>query len=365
MSRDQLAIALTCFDSEKKAGAARRPLESQLRAKGDELLETTILRVDAKHKASVQPRRVLLGTVTPALTWGAFGLLAGTDRLLSAAVWATIGAICGGLYAYLFEHLLTKSELARLGQRLAADSSALLTYARTSDAKRFLEASASASPTKGSVATVDADLGARVYAGTGAAVGLPHGASHRRATANQTRALSMILCRYPELKAATQVAKNLPRAKTSARGAPRVELVIETEHDGRRRVTDPTHGTAAMARSDVKSWGGFGLVFGAIVGLAGGGGILGFLKDGLVTGVGWAVFGLVAGALYGMWAGRSISARRLRGIGPLLPPGTSALVAWLDGPASQAALDAFRSPGYKGLVLGFTPVEGGAVLEAG
>jgi hypothetical protein len=119
-----------------------------------------------------------------------------------------------------------------------------------------------------------------------------------------------------------------------------------------------------MARSDVISWGGFGLVFGAIVGLAGGGGILGFLEGGLVTGVGWAVFGLVAGALYGLWAGRSISARRLRGIGPLLLPGTSALLAWSNGPASSAVLEAFQEPGSSGLVLGFNPVEGGAVLEA-
>ena len=63
-----------------------------------------------------------------------------------------------------------------------------------------------------------------------------------------------------------------------------------------------------MARSDVISWGGFGLVFGAIVGVVGGGGILGFLEDGVATGIGWALFGLVAGALYGLWAGRSISA---------------------------------------------------------
>ncbi|MGZ4663484.1 MAG: hypothetical protein ACXV5Q_00140 [Frankiaceae bacterium] len=364
---DQLAIALTCFDGDKQAGAARRSLESRLRSNGDDVLETTVLRVDAKHKASVHdPRRVLLGTVTPALTWGAFGLLSGTDRILSAVVWAVIGAICGGLYAYFAEHLLAKSELARIGARLGAPSSALLTYARTSDAKRLLETSASASPTTGSVAAIDADLGTRIFAGPGAPVELPHGTPARSASAatDETTALSMILYRYPTPKAATRVARNLPRSTPSGASPPQVELVIETDQGGRRRVTDPSHGTAAMARSDVISWGGFGLVFGAIVGLAGGGGILGFLKDGLVTGVGWAVFGLLAGALYGLWAGRSISAGRLRGIGPLLPPGTSALLAWSNGPASPAVLEAFQEPGGSGLVLGFNPVEGGAVLEA-
>jgi hypothetical protein len=51
-----------------------------------------------------------------------------------------------------------------------------------------------------------------------------------------------------------------------------------------------------MARSDVISWGGFGLVFGAV---AGGGGILSVLGNVLVTGVAWGLFGLVAGTSTG------------------------------------------------------------------
>jgi formylglycine-generating enzyme required for sulfatase activity len=37
---------------------------------------------------------------------------------------------------------------------------------------------------------------------------------------------------------------------------------------------------------------------------------------------------------YAGWAGRSISARRLRGVGGLLPPSSSMLVAWAGGPVT-------------------------------
>src|ERR1044071_3532423 len=77
-----------------------------------------------------------------------------------------------------------------------------------------------------------------------------------------------------------------------------------------------------------------GLVCGALAGATGGGGFVGFLEGGLVTGVAWGLFGLGAGALYGLWAGRATSARRLEGIGPILAPGTSTLLAWAEGPLS-------------------------------
>ena len=111
------------------------------------------------------------------------------------------------------------------------------------------------------------------------------------------------------------------------------------------------------------SWGGFGLVIGGIVGATSGGGILGFLKGGLVIGVAWGLFGLVAGALYGLWAGRAISARRLKGIGPLLAPGTSTLLAWAEGPVSKDTLETMNAPGSQRLVLHFNPSNGGAVLD--
>jgi hypothetical protein len=140
--------------------------------------------------------------------------------------------------------------------------------------------------------------------------------------------------------------------------------VIETAANGRRHVIDPTRGTAAWARSDIISWGLFGVVVGAFAGAIGGGGLHGLVDGAVATGIGWAIFGLFAGALYGLWAGRSTSARRLKGVGPLLGDGTSALLAWIDGPGSPRGLDALERPEARRLVLSFNAVPGGAVLEA-
>ena len=64
---------------DAKRAAQGPPAAGQAdRAGGDAILDEVVLRVDAKHKAQVyDPRRVLAGTLTPALTWGLFGLLAG------------------------------------------------------------------------------------------------------------------------------------------------------------------------------------------------------------------------------------------------------------------------------------------------
>jgi hypothetical protein len=358
----QVAVALLCFDDKRAASRVRRLLEPRLRSSGDRVLQTTVLQVNAKHKASVHdPRRVLAGTLTAALTWGLFGLVAGTNRVESAIIWAVLGAICGGAYAYTSEHLLTKSELARIGA-LKANSSALLSYVETDDPKRLLTTAGANAPTAGSAAWIDADLEATVFAGTANPVELP--AAGGTLAPDENSLLNMLLVRYPDPKAAARVAATVAEAESATHGGPQVELVIENDQSGRRRVTDPTRGTGAWARSDVISWGGFGLVWGAIVGALGGGGILGFLEGGVATGIGWAIFGLAAGALYGLWAGRSISARRLEGIGPILSPGTSALLAWSDGALRQETLDALAEPGSQRLVLRFNPVEGGAVLEA-
>ena len=365
MNDKQLALLLTCFPGAKAAGSSHRSLAARLKAQDDDVLQTTVLRVNAKHRASVHdPQRVLRGTLTSALTWGAFGLVAGTNKVESAVIWAVLGAICGGLFAYTSEHLLSKDELTRLGQRLPAPSSALLMYVRTDDAKRLLEASEPGSPSTASAATISPDLEARVYAGSTTPVELPHGAGTGGAQLNDLSLLNMILVRYPDVTTARRLAAEASKDGTLAKSGPQLELVVETQTDGRRRVADPAQGVAAMSRSDVISWGAFGLVFGAIVGLVGGGGILGFLEDGVVTGIGWAVFGLVAGALYGLWAGRSISARRLNGIGEILPAGSSALLAWADGPLRHETLNALDGPGARRFVLGFNPIDGGAVLEA-
>jgi uncharacterized membrane protein len=358
----QIGVALFCFAGKKGATRTRKRLETTLRSNGDEVLQTTILEVDKHHKASVHdPRRVVAGTLTAALTWGLFGLVSGTDRLESAIIWAVVGAICGGAYGYWCEHVLTKSELERIGRQMPGDSSALVTYVETSDATEDLAVSGTFAPSAASVAVIDGDLSARVFAGAAAPVETSDGAS-ATAALDQASVLSMLLYRYPDPKTAGHVAAALAKgAKTN--GTPRVELVIETDRRGRRRVSDPTHGTAAWARSDVISWGAFGVVFGAIVGATGGGGILGFLEGGVVTGIAWAIFGLAAGALYGLWAGRSVSARRLHGIGPILAPGTSALLAWTNGSLGEHVLDELARPQAQHLVLSFDPVPGGAVLE--
>jgi hypothetical protein len=129
-------------------------------------------------------------------------------------------------------------------------------------------------------------------------------------------------------------------------------------------VADPSQGVKAWAKSDLISWGLFGVAVGALAGAFGGGGVHDFVDNAAVTGIGWAVFGLVAGALYGLWAGRAVSARRLKGLHGLLAPGSSMLVAWADGPVRQDSVATLNAPGSQRLILRFNTVEGGAVLEA-
>ena len=139
--------------------------------------------------------------------------------------------------------------------------------------------------------------------------------------------------------------------------------MIESAKSGKRRVADPAQGVAVMVKSDVVGWGLFGLVYGAIVGFAGNGGILSSIENGVVVGVLWAIFGLGAGALYGLWAGRGVSARRLKGVGPLLPPDSSMILAWADGAGTEKAIDALSTPEAKTLAVRINPVAHGAILE--
>ena len=83
-----------------------------------------------------------------------------------------------------------------------------------------------------------------------------------------------------------------------------------------------------------------------------------------MIGVLWGVFGLFAGALYGLWAGRGVSARRLKGVGPLLPPDSSAILAWADGAVPESALKTVTAPDMDRLDLRFSAVSSGAILEA-
>ena len=80
---------------------------------------------------------------------------------------------------------------------------------------------------------------------------------------------------------------------------------------------------------------------------------------------------MFAGSLYGLWVGRAVSARRLKGAGPLIPPDSSVILAWADGSATERTLRALSTPDAETLGLRFTeplglrfnPVPHGAVLE--
>ena len=131
------ASLLACFDGASGAAKVRRALTRQLGDVG-EILDEVILRVSGKRKVRVyDPRRTIAGTLTPALTWGVFGALAG-GGWSGLAIWAVLGALCGGVYAYFAERTLSKNELRRIGKRLPADSSAITVYVKSADAEQIL-----------------------------------------------------------------------------------------------------------------------------------------------------------------------------------------------------------------------------------
>jgi hypothetical protein len=57
-----------------------------------------------------------------------------------------------------------------------------------------------------------------------------------------------------------------------------------------------------------------------------------------------------------------VSARRLKGLGSFVPPGTSLVVAWAEGPLRQETIQRWAAPGAQRLILRFNPVGRGAVL---
>jgi hypothetical protein len=144
---------------------------------------------------------------------------------------------------------------------------------------------------------------------------------------------------------------------------PLAEMVVEANEHGKRRVIDPTMGPAAVAKADIVSWGAFGLLYGALAGFAGNGGFVGAIEGSIGWGIACGVFGIVAGALFGLWAGRSVSARRLNAIGPLVPPDTSMTLAWAGSSASAGAIDNWMAPSSQRLLLRFVADERGLLME--
>ena len=357
----RLCVLLVCFAGAKRASDVRSELVKGVHSSGGALLDEAILKVNHKGKPIVyDPRRTVAGALTPALTWGLFGLLASGGSWKSLLIWALIGAVCGGVWAYYTEHLLSKSELKRIGKRMGPDSSGLAIWAEAADAKRLLSATAPLQPATASVAAISDDLSAKVFAGAETPIESSSTATRETRSAESTSLLSMLLLRYPGEHAAHAALK---AARKTDGDAPQVELVFESAKSGKRRVISPTEGVAVMAKTDIIGWGVFGVAWGAIVGAASHGGVLSSIDNGVVTGVLWAIFGLVAGALYGLWAGRGVSARRLKGIGPLLPPDSSALLAWADGAVTERTIGALSTPDAQTLGLRFNPVAAGAILE--
>jgi hypothetical protein len=344
-SAGPLCVVLACFSGRRAAGRARRDFGKAMHGKGTSILDEVVVVVNAKHRARVHdPHRVLAGTLTAALTWGLFGLCSGGGTGL--VIWGVLGAICGGAYGYFSEHILTKTELKQVGAQLPANSSAILAYVETGDADAAL-AHLPADATAASAAVITPDLTART---TTPSPANGHGA--------RGAAVTMLLVRYAGEHGAR---KKLSSPTTDAA---QVELVFEVPSHGRTRVVSPTAGVAAWAKSDLVSWGGFGVVFGLIVGFAANGGTFGILEEGVVKGLLWGVFGLAAGALYGLWVGRATSARRIRGLHALLPPDSATALVWLAGGGGAAEIAHETRASSAHVALDFRPSGDGAVLQA-
>jgi len=174
--------------------------------------------------------------------------------------------------------------------------------------------------------------------------------------------LSMVLLRFKGEHTVRGVETKLSGVKGPGQTL-QTELLFEVDAHGKAHVSSPSMGVAVTGKSSLLWWGVFGLVFGAIVGVASNGGVMSFLKDGVLTGIVWAIYGLGAGSLYGLWAGRGMSARRLKGIGPLLAPDSSMLLAWADGGVKGQAIAEYSTPDSQSLVLRFNPTGHGAQLE--
>ncbi len=359
----RLEVLLACFDGRHRAARVHHRLSKQINADGGTILDDVVLMVTRKGKARVyDPRRTVAGTLTPALTWGLFGLLASRGSWKSLVLWAVIGGACGGLYAYYAEHLASKHELARLGKKLPPDSSAILAYTAGADAAKLTSAAARFGPSPSSVATIGTDLSATAQSGTLSPAGAPP-APAGNVPGSQDSLLSMFLFRYAGSDTAKRVNAKASGKANGNRPAVDTELLLRTDPGGRRHVVSPAQGAKAFAKSDLVSWGAFGLVFGAIVGFTNHGGFFGALKGGVLTGLGWAIFGLAAGALYGLWAGRAVSARRLRAVQQLIPPDTSMVLAWAEGTPQDNAVAPWSEPASQQLVLRFGQVPHGAVLQ--
>jgi hypothetical protein len=213
------------------------------------------------------------------------------------------------------------------------------------------------------VATISTDLSATVLKGrTLSPAGAPAAAAGSF-PADRHTLLTMLMFRYAGTGTAKRVYTEASSKANGSHPAIETELLLRTDPGGRRHVASPSVG--AFVRSDVLGWAVLGLAVGLIAGFAGNGGLFGALEKGVVSGIVWGILGLVAGTMYGLWAGRSISARRLNSIRPILPPDpdTSMVLAWAVGAPQERAVTAWSAPGSGQVILRFESAPHGAVLD--
>jgi hypothetical protein len=313
------------------------------------------------------------GLLTAALTWGVFGGL--TGGLSGLIVWAVIGGVGGGLFAYYREQPLSGTQLRRIGEGMRPDTSAIVVFLKCGADEAVLSTAAAAyGPTTASLVAISGELTARVLAGAGGptevSAAVPDGPRAAADTSTHTSTdtstlLNMVLVRLPGQHTVRQALAELAPAKTPDPGPPQVmqvEVVLESDPGGGLHVHSPNLGVRFSARSSLVSWGVLGLICGAIGGWAGGGGILGFLGGGLVTGVVWGAFGILAGALYGLFVGNVLSARQRKKMDVIVPPNSSLAFVWADGDLTNEAIDRWAPPGSQRLVVRFDSTSRGIVL---
>jgi uncharacterized membrane protein len=365
-SASALCVLLLCFDGAKRAAQVRRPLSKQLEQQGSADLDTAIIRVDGPGKVRVyDPQRTVAGALTAALTWGVFGLL--TSGIIGPVGWAVIGAVCGGLFAYYREQPLSGTQLRRIGEGMRPDSSAIVVFMKSAD-EALLPATAAYEPTTATLAAVSGELSARVMAGAGGPTDVTAGPGGQLPAAAKSSdrgtLLNMLLVRLPGQHTVREALPKLAATgKTPDPGLPQVEVVLESDARGGLHVHSPNFGVGFSARSSLVSWGVLGLIFGAIGGLTGGGGILGFLGGGLITGVVWGAFGMLAGALYGLFVGNVLSGRQRKKLDGLVPPNSSLAFLWADGDFTNEAIDRWAPPGSQRTVVRFNSTSKGIILS--
>ena len=238
-------------------------MQRKIAASGATVLELVVLRDSSRGKVQVHdPRRVRQGTLTSALTWGVFGWLAG-GGWSGLAIWAVIGAVCGGLYAYYTEHVLTKGQLARIAARLPRNSSALVAFVDGGHyPHKLITAMADFKANPISVASVDPNLAAHVTS-RAATPDQPPGTRSASGSLDRDAAVSMLLFRYPGAQSARKLTTDNDRAGQPGPPAFDLELILDADRTGALHAASPTQGVRAMSRSDVVSWGLLGVIYGA------------------------------------------------------------------------------------------------------